>query len=1170
MPKNVRLLGIDTTTQVEAGASRVKAGNSDEEIAEVGGVTLGDGEFVYVGGDSRPIALMVNEGKYPQIGKWYHADEWLTTQAPATFILDDGAGRLRQFGRMAIYKDILGQNSSQLWRAFRTAIQSVQSSIDEVRRLEVMVVGSFAGGTGSGMFIDTALILRMLAQQLNIHHVLRGLFALPHVFTGSPDSEMMTRSFAAWRELNRFMVIDPEFPMPLIEYVENNTNFRIRPEQRLFDACYLVDGRRAGMPLAEEAKFGVFPMMAEAISAILDEEAGTAYTQWVFTNLAPEYATTPETPMYSAMGAYTVQVPAHFVQEASGHEFAKDILLKLLSPRREPDSEGRLVAAEANRHLALAAPDRNMEDQGFAGRSRCLRLLRETAAYEGKTTKPTRFHSRIAELIELAVDASQEGQVVERLARTGGAAVDAAAITDSWVSYFPHLGDAQQFEAVQREVMEQMNYSVIQAYRRREDEKEEDARARFRKIPDDLRERFGGVTSSEIEIGQFYGECGEALSACRDVQLQLFRQLIQLTLQQILNGKPDSDPIRARSGKLGYAWDYFDGLGDELGRFLALMEKVQHRREELKPELQLAALEERAKKYLDITSGKRFLFWESPKVKRAEQAFLQAEQRMMEARREDILHHYVVETARRMKNICDQTQEAIKGWIWHLSTGDDAAQVPGLWDGVREELRQLHNAHSFDTTTPKVQKLVADQIVEANEEDLAEALSQWTWSARFEGVPPRLQVDATIEPAATERPPAVLRDPTLGESPALRDEIGSSNQSRLLGLVSRRFAGVVSRTTIADEVKRTYPDPESFADQIAFVSGEPLFDGVPDAHPRKQSSLIRVMAESTDDYFGGPEGLEGILRHKNNLNREIRNDDFMIQLVGSENPFKLTIVRSDDLFEYDHFSSWVECERAYSQDIDSEGQTLDPVLLHNFAAEARAVEYERRLLESGEAYHALHPRVVMLLEDPGAMKQFAYLGMFGMISEEESGKAYRWQLAWPRRRGVEEIWLTKGWEEDRDTSRKKPDIFNAMHGYVIMKVTQKPRRRDRIDHEFAQRIIDKKLEEMGVEGEIELLRDNLDGGIVKWLEDMAYDPDVPDRVTHYEYHDLATIIRMMLVDRLEELENKRDVGPQSSGRGSSPFSVYQPEEETVEVEEEEMGPEEGAEETQSTTPFKTA
>jgi hypothetical protein len=1141
IPANVRLLAIDTATRLEAGASRITASGAREEAAVVGGVSLDESEFIYIGGDSRPIAERVKNGKLGQIGQWYHAKKWLDSQAPATFILDDGAGRLRQFGRMAVFKDILGQEAgSRLWRSLRTAIQSVRNATNEQRKLEIIVVGSFAGGTGSGMFIDVALLLRVIAQQLGVHHVLRGFFALPSVFTNAPDAEMKARSFAAWRELNRFMVVNSDFPMPLIEYVENNPAFRIRPDQRIFDACYLIDGTRKGAPIAEEAKFGVFPMLSESISAILDEEAGTAYTQWVFTNLAPEYAKNPETPMYSAIGAYTVQVPAHFVQQVSGHQFAREVLLKLLSPQVEPDKEDRLPSADAARHLLLASPNRNLEDRTFAGRSRSRQLLRSAAAYASKAYKPTRYHGRIAELVEQATDAAKRASTVDILARAGGSDIKSPAAAASWVSFFPDLGDDQQFDGVRKSVMEHMNFSIIQSYSRREGEKEDETRARFRKIPEDLRTRFGGITSSGEEIEDYYGGCGDALAKCQQSQLQMFRQIVRAQLLATLMGQSD-DAIVARSGKIGYAWDYFDGLSAELEEFLKLMREVKLRREELKPELKLAGLSDRAKRFMDSVSGKK-IFWifEHPDVKGTELAYLQAQQRLMELRREDILHTYVVETAREMKAICQDVCGTLQRWIWQLATGDDASQVPGLWDGVRDSLNMVKSAHSFDTQSKKVQMLVGNQALTVSEEDLKNALKRLEWDADFSGETPKLHVRLVVHSDTPGANGHGMSDPWMGDSEERRRDIAHRNLLTLLGLTSERFAGVVASSTVADEIKRRFPQPKKFVDEIAQVSAEPLFEGDPQAHSKRSSNLIRVMTADGDTYFSGANGVEGELRSVNHVDRATRDDMYGIQVVKSENPYKLTLVRTDDLYLYDQFAAWEAGQAAYAGNLQEEGQPLDPVLMHNFAAEARSVEYERRLMRpenGGHEYQPLHPRVVMLLENPVALRQFIYLGILGMIVEKETHGSYHWQLTWTKSTGDQIFWLTRGWNADQDATRaQKPDIFNAAHGYVIMQRTQELGRRDTIDFEFAQRLIDKRMVTIGQAEQMRMLRENLDGGIISWLKERAYDPDVPTRVQHKDYADLATIIEMMINDEIRRLQGDKQQ-PGSPGGGA--FKVYQ-------------------------------
>lgn len=1135
MPSNIKLLAIDTATQLEAGASRIAAGGTREEGAEIGSVSLDKSEFIYIGGDSKPIAERVRDGKLRQIGQWYKAQQWLDSQAPATFILDDGAGRIRQFGRMAIFKDILGQEASSVtWRAFRSALEAVRGSTDEQRRLEIMVVGSFAGGTGSGMFLDVSLILRLLAQQQNVHHVLRGFFALPSVFTNAPDRDMKARTFAAWRELNRFMVINSDFPMPLIEYVENSKTFSIQPRERIFDACYLVDGRRGGRPLADEAKFGVFPMMAEVISAILDEQAGTAYTQWIFTNLAPEYTKRPDMPMYSAVGAYTIQVPAHFVQEYSRHLLGQEMIKSILQPKVEADKFERLTAQGAERHLALAAPDRNREDPNTGGFRRRRAFFSGDTAYDGQRAVSSVFMKRIANLNEQSDDENTRAVVASRLA---AASVKSA---DSWAAYFPDLGDDPAFGPIQAAVRNEMAYDVRKTYSRGEKEKRPDFETRLRGLEDDLNARLGGTNASGEE---YYGATGEALAEVQRAQMVLFRRLLRLRLLDMLMGRSDN-ALTARSGKLGYAWDFFNGVVREYEAFLNLLHDVYERRKNDKPEIRMIGRFKQKEKQLAATRGKKLLFvLEHPKEKGAETEFLSSQQALVDLRREDILHHYVEATAREMKASVEEVRDSIQSWIWHLSTGDDASGLPGLWDKVRESKKGIEDAHSFDTRTPRVQRLLKDQAIPVDDDELAKALSRWGWSATYEGSPPRLRLTAQILPEDEGEATAELEDPSRAPAGERRLLIGERNRDKLLELAQRPFAGVVARTTVNEAVKEAYPNPKRLADEVANVTAEPLFDGDPQASPRRKSNLIRVSSDENDAYFAGINGLQGELRGIHNVDREVRDDTYGIQVVGSENPYKLTFVRTDDLYEYDQFSAWEECRDAYEDHMDRTARLLDPVLLQNFAAEGRSVTFERRLTQEpyNRPYRPLHPRVVMLLEDPTALRQFFYLGMLGKIRPKEERDVYRWQLDWEKSTGPQSFWLTRGWNRDRDEdSRPRPDIFSAIHGYVVMRRTQQAGRNDAIDAEFAQRLIETELAQLGREGEVGLLESHLKPrGLVGGLEARAYDPDVPERVAHEDYLDLAMVARMMIQDRLADLrrDDRRASKLDQQQLGDNPFDL---------------------------------
>lgn len=1117
VPDNIRLLSIDTATMLEAGQTRVTADQREEKAAEVGGVTLDSAEFVYIGGDSRPLAQEVLKDKHPQLRRWYRAKFWLDTQPPAVFVLDNGAGRIRQFGRLAIYKDIMGGDSSRrLWNTFRYAIQTAGQKTDQQRRLEIIVVGSFAGGTGSGMFLDVALILRKLAKEVSPHHVLRGFFALPGVFTSNPSRDMKARTFAAWRELNRFMVIDSQFPMASINYSEGDSTYKVEPQDRIFDACYLVEGKRGDAQLSAEARFGVFPMISEVISAILDEKAGQVYSDWVYTNLAEVYSKNTKTPMYSAIGAYTVQVPADYVEVVSSHAFGQEMLLRLLGPDIAPDKESKRLSAEgALRHLTLSGKANNLEDKGFAGRERSATFMTSDSVYEGQVGRPSIFMVREDTLLREARERGMLPQVIERLARAGTAGGGGA---EGWIRFYPEFGDDPQFAELLKKVYEHTRLNLVTAFSRREKEKAEDFQKRIIQLDPLVREKFGASKIGGEEMVEYDGTFGDTLRQVHDTQLIIFRQMLRLRLLALLMGR-DANPLIARSGKLGYTWDYFDGVVSDLDWFLKhVMDGVAKRRAELRPGIDAEIRNRKAEDYLLKVKDKKFLgFWESPAVRKAENLYLRTEQEKMDIRREDILHRYVVGTLRAMRAAAEQARDAVQSWIWHLSTGDPASSLPGLWNSMLDSEGKVKEAHGWDTSAGNVQRLVADATLPVTEEDLAKILGRWQWTAGFSG--DRLSLGVNLLPEIASHDPIELTNPAAEDSFQRRADLGQRNSARLLGLARRTYTGRVDATKVSEVIIQEYgrDGGVKFANDIARVKAEPLFVGGTTGEPKRRSNLIRVMAPTNDTFFTGSQSVESELRRLEQLPEDKVTEEYGIQVVGSENPFKLTLVRSNDLYNYNDFKAWEECQGAYADHMnDSEG-LMQPVNLHNFAAEANAVRIEQRLVnEERKEYRPLHPRVVVLLENPEPVSQFYYFKILEKIREVDTRADHHWELNWERKAGPETIYLTKPWKVDDAGDSPKPDIINAIHGYAIRQKTYQPGSSLSVDVDFARRYLDEAMKEAGNEAVCDVLREELDGeGLIRGLEREAVNADNEDIIERPDLYDLALVFRTMARDELE-------------------------------------------------------
>ncbi|MFT5194677.1 MAG: hypothetical protein ACI85U_001686, partial [Candidatus Promineifilaceae bacterium] len=820
------------------------------------------------------------------------------------------------------------------------------------------------------------------------------------------------------------------------------------------------------------------------------------------------------------------------------YELGQDLLLNLLKPRTQPDKFERLEAHGADRHLALAAPDKNEEDKGYSGYSRSRQLFTQTVSYQGENSRPSLFMGRVADFNGRVKDGDR-AVIIDTVARSGGAKGSKSASGRGWSAIYPDIGDDPQFEALVKEVKEQMGYRPL-SLGRRDKEKAEEARARFRDIPDHIRSRFGGIiTSDEEGVDEFYGQFGDILDRVDKTHLTIFKRHMRLKVIEILMGQSDSALI-ARSGKLGYAWSYLNGVVDELDDFLKLMEEIRKKREQVKPELKLKEASLQAEKIMHDMLGKRLLlFWESPKVKQSEDSYLRIMTRLVDARREDILHIYVSQTARQMKKLATEARESIQAWIWHLTTGDDSSSLPGLWDSVRKGKEGLQAAHGYDTKADKVQMLVGEDRPEFEDAEREKALSRIKWELNYVGSPARLHINLMVDPESEMEGEArqILENPLFQSSPELKEDKAKKNYAKLMGLARRQFKGVVARTSVEEVIRERYPDPAQFVTDIAAASAEPLFEGFSGAASKKKTNLIRV--QSDNPYFSGADGVEGELRNHNNLNRDTQDETYSIQVVGSENKYKMTFVRTDDLYSFEHFQAWHDCKDAYKNHVEQDerkGNYMEAELLHNFPAEAQAVKYERILSQKGESYEPLHPRVVMLLEDVRSMRQFFVLAMMGKIFENEDKNVYRWELEWETANGTESFWLTPGWNVEKDDKDKKPDIFSALHGYIVVGRTQEVGRSSYIDKDYAEQL----LEDVPLEERKGMLDQNLaEDGLIGSLRAVAYDERVRNKIVRRDFYDLARVAEILIEARIQSIAEKKE-RKSTKRRGSSMFKVYDP------------------------------
>lgn len=181
---------------------------------------------------------------YKGVNAWLPSSPSLNVET-----ISDGAAQMRPKSRLAFAHTLWTRNidllKNELDKLFRA------EPIDN--KIRVMVVSSFAGGTGSGMFIQTALWLRKYFAEHTCQATIRGIFLMADCFTTTVENikndptqieSMNANSYGALRELNAItkvtykgLKLDHKMQISDLFDSERDRNNGLRP----FDFSFFID-----------------------------------------------------------------------------------------------------------------------------------------------------------------------------------------------------------------------------------------------------------------------------------------------------------------------------------------------------------------------------------------------------------------------------------------------------------------------------------------------------------------------------------------------------------------------------------------------------------------------------------------------------------------------------------------------------------------------------------------------------------------------------------------------------------------------------------------------------------------------------------------------------------------------------------------------------------------
>lgn len=1117
LPENVILLSFDTMPQASVGAESASAGGKDKEV-RIGSVRLETNtEFIHLGGDMWDLGQAVLEGKrrgqqdLPHIASWFAVERWLTLPR-ASWVLSSGAGQLRQFGRLGLFKDLSDRGKSRVWSKLDVAVSRLSKNL-RGQKLEIIVVGSFAGGTGSGMFLDIGLLARERAR--GVPNLVRGYFCLPRVFDAEPDNDMKARSFAAWRELNRFMTVSADFAMPALMYNPTDGLQITDIKNKVFDACYLIDGKQGEERLSAEPEKVIFPAVADAISALLDDTAGGQYTEWVVSNLAPVYAAKPGVALYSAVGSHSFKIPIYYSQQEFSHKLTVNLLETLVKPIRDDPTSPRRVMRVVN-----TSP----YDRAKVGSDDAYDLLTKDYSYGGHSEAATLFTKEIMDIVQNG----GASNVTLVTACVKGTADQAKGKGRSWLTPFTDFGDRADVRELTTTIGKMAKMGLASMVKPSKDIQEEPRLAprRFaRAIPEFVRENYGGRDAQGNDYG---GKFGDTLQKASELQLDIFKRNAQLWVMYTLMGADPNKPIAGKAGRIGYAYDLLDGLGKRLSDFLEFMAKVdEKRRGDDPPRLfwQRECNSRRAE--MEKQASRKFLgLVVPPQVYQTQVSYLQAEQALIHVRMDELLHKAVEGTARQMQAYAREMQNELGRWIHLLATGDPATGITGLFSELSDRELEIANTAQADAKLD-AQTMIEGPAYKEDEAELERLMRAVTWSVVPSGG--RFTLGLAIE--SEEEGRAELERPT-GKEQSLKD-LTQRNLGTMLGYAQRRFDQLPGETRVTQRLAEQFSyDASRFVEALG-GKAEPFF-----AHHKsrqggaaKWAKLIRISMDKEKlepKTFTFVQDIQRKLRETNHVDLEVKDQDKLVQVVGSSDTHKATAVYTDDLYPVELFDAWDDCMAAYLK-----GSQYPPAMNHNFPAEATAAGYETELSQRrNQEYRVLHPWVVMLLEHEDRFKQFLYARALGWITIATDEADVWWELklpGWPR-----SLMLTP-------RAATTPSLFRAMRYYILVGMDQAPRSNWTIKYAEVQQALNAEERTLGRDNWIAFLNDQLrkeaDGRVlIPWVIDHVADfggrmerhEAIPaDEPANYAdaYEDLAAVGGLMFEKRIEEKRQQSPTKP---------------------------------------------
>ena len=302
---------------------------------------VNNSEFVYLGGfNAQAVCQDVIEGRgFSHLSQWL--PPWLDFHQVAC-----GAGGIRPIGRLCYF-----YRRDRIEASIREALTSIRDSDLALRHfketgvqvnidagIDIHLICSLCGGTGSGMFLDMAFDLRRWAKEFTDKEVtVTGHLVLPEAFRNRPVvmRSLEANCYAALQELDHYMNVESRQAWR-VEYQPGNLQVS---EHLPFDYCYLLSGSQQGGSMDVT---GLTSMIGESLFLFSSTEVGQRVLAGAINTSAQRRGTRDaqgRVCCYSSYGMLGMEIPLELLGRALGSELARDARHRILQPAPQQDRE---------------------------------------------------------------------------------------------------------------------------------------------------------------------------------------------------------------------------------------------------------------------------------------------------------------------------------------------------------------------------------------------------------------------------------------------------------------------------------------------------------------------------------------------------------------------------------------------------------------------------------------------------------------------------------------------------------------------------------------------------------------------------------------------------------------------------------------------------------------